>query len=164
MKKKQLTSLVFVVAVVCIALALRLWPRTLSPEQCSDAYRHYADVEGVKATFIKNKQLNDSVTSDVTILEALDSAGWDTLVYDFRLEKLINKDNFIFEDAHHLGFKGVPKGNYRAKMDTSNLLNNDFIVMSLNWHTVMVFNLESEKQYYAIFDYIFKIGKTTDKP
>ena len=118
----------------------------------------------MNVVFFKDFQLNDSVTADVTMMEALDSASWDTLVYDFRLDTLVNKARFEYEDAHHLGFKGVPKGNYRAKMDTSNLLNNDFVVMSLNWHTVMVFNYETEKQYYAIFDYIFSIGKTTEKP
>lgn len=70
-------------AIVLVALAVRLWPRTVPFDQCSDVYKRYAAVDGVDATFIKDYKVNDTVLVDVTLLEATDSMGWATLKKDF---------------------------------------------------------------------------------
>ena len=56
MKPKQLIlpAIIFL-AIVLVALAVRLWPRTVPFDQCSDLYKQYANVEGIDATFIFKK-------------------------------------------------------------------------------------------------------------
>ena len=80
--KLILPSIIFL-AIVLVALAVRLWPRTIPFDQCSDVYKRYAAVDGVDATFIKDYKVNDTVFVDVTLLEATDSVGWVTLKNDF---------------------------------------------------------------------------------
>ena len=72
-------------AIVLVALAVRLWPRTVPFDQCSDVYKRYAAVDGVVATFINDYKVNDTVFVDVTLLEATDSMGWATLKKDFEV-------------------------------------------------------------------------------
>lgn len=86
MKPKQLIlpAIIFL-AIVLVALAVRLWPRTVPFDQCSDLYKQYANVEGIDATFIKDYKVNDTVFVDVTLLEATDSMGWATLKKDFEI-------------------------------------------------------------------------------
>lgn len=86
MKPKQLIlPAIFFLAIVLVALAVRLWPRTVPFDQCSDLYKQYANVEGIDATFIKDYKVNDTVFVDVTLLEATDSMGWATLKKDFEI-------------------------------------------------------------------------------
>ena len=83
-KPKQFLLLAIIfLAIVLVALAVRLWPRTIPFDQCSDLYKQYANVEGIDATFIKDYKVNDTVFVDVTLLEAKDSADWATLKNDF---------------------------------------------------------------------------------
>ena len=94
MKPKQflLPAIIFL-AIVLAALAVRMWPRTVPFEQCSDIYKQYANVEGVDATFIKDYMVSsgtdsagkDTVIVDITVLEAKDSASWLTLKKDFEV-------------------------------------------------------------------------------
>lgn len=64
------------------------WPRTVPFDQCSDLYKQYVAVEGINATYIKDYKVNDTVFVDVTLLEAIDSTGWDILKKDFEVPNL----------------------------------------------------------------------------
>ena len=81
--KQFLLPAIIFLAIVLVALAVRLWPRTIPFDQCSDVYKRYAAVDGVVATFIKDYKVNDTVFVDVTLLEATDSVSWTTLKKDF---------------------------------------------------------------------------------
>lgn len=72
-------------------LAVKLWPRSVPYDLCSDIYKHYAGVEGIDASFIKDFKVNDSVFVDVTLLEAKDSASWAVLMHDFPGPDLSNE-------------------------------------------------------------------------
>ncbi|MBR4506765.1 MAG: hypothetical protein IKP21_08325, partial [Bacteroidales bacterium] len=80
MKRTALLLTLAAVAVLGGTLVLRLWPRSLPPEECSELYRAYMDTPGVDATFIRGFQVNDTVSVDVTLLQTTDSAGWATLL------------------------------------------------------------------------------------
>ena len=47
-------------------------------------YRQWEHVDGVQATFIHNYPVNDTVSIDVTLLQATDPAGWDTICTFFK--------------------------------------------------------------------------------
>ena len=51
----------------------------------SELYLRYKHADGIKASFIKDYRINDTLTLDVTLLQATDSAGWDTICNKFNL-------------------------------------------------------------------------------
>ena len=72
MRKSTLISLLMALVLLgCLAI-WRYMPRTLSYDECSPVYRHFADMqmEGVRVTYIKDKLVGDSVRVPVTLLEA----------------------------------------------------------------------------------------------
>lgn len=79
MKKRWTIIILATIAVVAGGMAWLCWPRALPEEECSEVYRQWADVDGVEATFLRGYRVNDSVTVDATLLQASDSAGWDSL-------------------------------------------------------------------------------------
>ena len=52
--------------------------------ETSDVYRRYANLPGVDATFVKAYPVNDTLSVDVTLLQATDTAAWHQLSDDFR--------------------------------------------------------------------------------
>ena len=58
--------------------AWKFIPRTLSHDECSDVYRHFADMrlEGVRVTYVQDKVINDTLRLPVTVLEAENDRGW----------------------------------------------------------------------------------------
>lgn len=80
---KQLRSWI-VTLIVCLlivgsAVVVVSWPRSA----LSDTYRYYSEVQGVRAYYFKDFQINDTLFIDVVMLEAEDSSGWDMLKSDF---------------------------------------------------------------------------------
>ena len=73
--------------------------RQLPNEECSAIFLRYKDNDHIKTAFIKDFPINDSITVDVTTLQATDSVGWATLVKDCKLNLT------EFEQYKHL-FKG----------------------------------------------------------
>ena len=60
------------------AAAWKFIPHTLSHDECSDVYRHFANMrlEGVRVTYVQDKVINDTLRLPVTVLEAEDDRGW----------------------------------------------------------------------------------------
>lgn len=139
-----LVSLAMVVAAGVVTFVLVSKPRV----EVGDLYRTYADVPGIDATFLHNFPLNDTLTIDVTILQATDSAGWVLLLKDFDMTppppeviEICGKDFIEMRQA--------PKNDYSGCRDTV-LLNNDFIATSWYEKTIWVFVIETEEQYSAV--------------
>ena len=76
MTRKHILPIVAAIALIVGTLAFRLWPRTLKPEECSVLYQRYADSPDICATYIKNYRVNDTLTLNATLLEALTDSGW----------------------------------------------------------------------------------------
>jgi hypothetical protein len=144
MRKKHAIYLAIALAVIGGTLALRLWPRTVPPEDCSELYRLYADTPGVDATFIRGFQVNDTLSLDVTLLQATDSAGWETLITDFQVTReFINLkfDNII----SRWGKKG-----HADKQQDSIPENNDLILVANRMRTISIFHITDKSQFKQI--------------
>ena len=83
-RRWAITILAFLI-VVLGGIAYRHWPRAVPWEECSTLYRHYAHADGIEATFIHNYKVNDTLSIDITLLQATDSAGWIALKKDFNM-------------------------------------------------------------------------------
>ncbi len=152
-KKLILPSIIFL-AIIFVALAVRLWPRTIPFDQCSDLYKQYANVEGIDATFIKDYKVNDTVFVDVTLLEATDSVGWVTLKKDFDVpthspffQRQINEGKDL------IGVKIIPKS--IAVDTTSNEYPNNLLAISCLNHTLTIFHIKNDVEKHAVKYYNF---------
>lgn len=87
MKRKVIIPLVVFLAILGIGAAIKYRPHTVPWEECSEVYRRYATTDGIRASYIKDYRVNDTITLNITLLEATDSAGWDLLQNDFSIKQ-----------------------------------------------------------------------------
>ena len=145
---------------ICILLLgwggiVLLWPRTVPFEQCSEIYQKYANEEDIKATFIKDYKVNDTVFVDVTLLEATDSVGWNILKKDFEVPALPPELQQLVDNGEDLVFtKMIPK----PKIDTSDFPN-DLLAISHLSHTLTVFHIKSDIEKHAVYNHNCKEEK-----
>ena len=136
-----------------LILATTLWcirqPRILPESQCSPAYWHYAQVPGIEASFVKDFPLNDTVSIDVTLLQATTDPAWQRLREDFGINHLTPKmlDNL---NKGKVVTRFAPKCNYSMLMDSVCKVNNDLLSFSFTDQIVSVFHVEDTVQFHAV--------------
>ena len=100
------------------AAAWKFIPHTLSHDECSDVYRHFADMqmEGVRVTYVRDKVVNDTLRLPVTLLQAETDEGWAAIDSLFGLtadrNKLIN-DTTIPDEVKRLFLSNSPSFTYQ---------------------------------------------------
>lgn len=152
MKKSWPITILFCLLIIGGGVAVILWPRTVPLQECSEIYQKYASMENVKASFIKDYKVNDSVFVDVTLLEAKDSACWEILKNDFEVPYLPAELQQLIDNGTDLVFtKSIPK----TKTDTSDSPN-DLLAISHLKHTLTVFHIEDETVKHAIMRHNYK--------
>lgn len=142
-----------ILAVLLLALAAG-WvfccsSRTVPLEECSELYRHYADTEGIEATFVQGYRLNDSVRVDVTLLQATDSAAWQRLMKDFAIPILPPEYNELVIKNGSVSMRLFPKGHPERNMDTT-LLDNDYLIYYRKMQNICIFHIDEEAQISAL--------------
>ena len=108
-------TLTLCLLIVLGALAVKLWPRTVPFEQCSEVYKKYAGADGVDASFLKDYRINDTAFVDVTVLEALSDTGWAVLQEQFHLPILDEKALQSTKGHNPIFVKLVSKSGYPAE-------------------------------------------------
>ena len=63
-----------------ITSAVIYWRHTVPLSECSEVYRQYRHQPGVRAAFIRQMPINDTLRLDMTLLEAEDSAAFAALL------------------------------------------------------------------------------------
>lgn len=116
------------------------WPRTVPFDQCSDLYKQYVAVEGINATYIKDYKVNDTVFVDVTLLEAIDSTGWDILKKDFEVPNLPLELQQLVDNGEDLVFTKMI-----SEPAASHLL-----AISYLTKTLTVFHIENDAEKHAV--------------
>ena len=154
-----LPAIIFL-AIVLVALVVRLWPRTVPFDQCSDLYKQYVAVEGINATYIKDYKVNDTVFVDVTLLEATDSM-WHTLMKDFNIPTPDSDfQQFIDAGENLVVTKLVDKTHYsRPAAPCSS--NCEIMAISYTTHSISVFHTVDAGERHAIL--YFNLDKSTNQ-
>lgn len=130
-------------------MAWHMWPRTLSPDQCSATYRHYAAVEGVSASFIKNKRIGGGDKVDITLLQATDSAAWTSLLRDLEMPDFdVEADEDFF--IHYLAAKEHPEQRVPFAPGLC-----DLVVLWPAERMVCIFHIATEAQYDRLLKHEF---------
>jgi len=113
MRHRTLIIIILSLLLVGGAAAWKFLPHTLSYDECSDVYRHFADMRlpGVRVTYIQDKIINDTLRLPVTLLQAESDEGWAALDSLFGLtadrNKLIN-DTTIPDEVKQLLLNNAP--------------------------------------------------------
>lgn len=136
--------------IVLGTLTVKLWPRTVPFEQCSEIYQKYASMENVKASFIKDYKVNDTVFVDVTLLEATDSMGWATLKKDFEIPNPSPDFQQRIDSGKDLIYtKIIPKATVLDTLQNS-YTKNLLAISHLN-RSLIVFHTKNEDEVHAVF-------------
>ena len=146
---------------VAVAVGLKKMSNVVPVGQCSEVYKQYCDVEGVRATYIQDFRVNDTLTVGVTLLEATDSAGWGRLIKDFGIVPYSDTILSLI-NSNSVQTKYIPKGNPLLPMD-SVLTNNDFMVVSQHKWEISLFDIKTDEQMEAIIQYQFTKLKNSNE-
>ena len=145
MKKNNLICVVLFVTVVVAMLAWGYLARVVPYWQCSEVYKRYSRVEGVRATYMKDYRINDTLTVAVTLLEATTDSGWAVLQEDFNVPVVPKEYEELFcGDSNKVSVEGVPK-----KVPLyfgEDTIYNDLIVTSRYRRTIAHFVITSREQ------------------
>jgi hypothetical protein len=150
-RKDTIINILIFVVIVGGALVYRYMQSVVPYWQCSEVYKRYAHTKDIRATYIKNFPLNDTLTVGVTLLEATTDSGWARLQEDFAVIP-VPPEALAFCDSNTVNVWLAAKRDYSLRAD-SILLNNDLIAMNYMKHIISVFKLESEEQRDAILHY-----------
>ena len=129
-------------------------PHSLEAEECSRLYQRYAGSTDVRATYIQNYHVNDTLTLSATLLEAITDSGWAELINVFNVcimpceqESIDNGYDVLFLINNERCQKGL-------------LSNSDIAVLSARDKYACVFNnvdsINYDKVIDAILSKIFK--------
>ena len=156
MKKHHYITLAIVLVGLAVSASFFLFPRQLSPEECSAEFLRYKDVEGIDASFVKDFPVNDTLAVDVTTLQATDSAGWETLKKDFHIAELSPQAIEMLKHTEStVGVRLTPKNDIGASCDTANLDNNYILTIDNLEHTVGIFYTKNKQEIEQIRLYYF---------
>ena len=118
MRHRTLIIIILSLLLVGGAAAWKFLPHTLSYDECSDVYRHFADMRlpGVRVTYVQDKIINDTLRLPVTLLQAETDEGWAALDSLFGLKadrnKLIN-DTTIPDEVKQMFLRNSPRFTYQ---------------------------------------------------
>ena len=163
MKRNKIIRFWIVVLLLLVVEALALstgwWgPRLFPGCYVSDLYRRYEHADGIRASFLKDYRVNDTLCLDVTLLEATTDAGWDTLQAHFRILQLPDYlEQKIANGEDKVTVRFAPKDSPSQPTDTTELTNNFAIAISRLYRTVSIFHAHTLKEMDAVC--ISKYGK-----
>ena len=142
MKKHNILSVVLCLVVVLVVLGWKYYPRSLPLKECSEVYKRYSQMEGIRATYIKNFPLNDTLTVGVTLLEATTDSGWARLQKDFGVPEIPKEyEDLFYADSNKVSVKKYI--NPENPLDTQS---DDLVATSRYKRAICYFEIQNEEQ------------------
>lgn len=162
MKRPWIITIAVCLLLTSVVVVAVLLPRTVPIAECSDVYRRYAGRDDVAAGYIRDYRVNDTVSVDVTVLEAVTDSGWAAMCSDFHIIPM-TQEMLDLVGPNTVEVRYAPKDDYAQPMDTADMINND--VLAVHWmdSTIYIFSIEHERQFKAVFhnQYNESINQTT---
>ncbi len=154
MNRRWTITLLLLPVVVLSVLLLTRSLHTVPPDKCSDVYRQYKDTPGIKASFIKDYPINDTLNVDVVLLVADTDAGWDTLHRDFNLTKVTPiVQQMIDQGRLRVLSRLSPRENPSLPIDKTNPDNNIVLSENLAEHVMALFYTRNNAENTAVLEY-----------
>lgn len=142
---------------VVVFVAILLWHRWywfFPSKEVSEMYSKYEHVDGINAAYVQAYRVNDTVTVDVTLLQAVSDTGWTILQRDFNLPIIPKEVEALFNgDSNKVSTKYINKKDPASPVDTVNVLNNNTVIISRPKRTLCIFTINDTTQLKAITRY-----------
>ena len=151
-RKDTIINILIFVVIVGGALVYRYMQSVVPYWQCSEVYKRYHKVEGVRASYIKNFPLNDTLTIGVTLLEATDSAGWEYLLQAFNIpQEMIEMEEIDVWTWQAL--RNHPEKKYNSIENDSQVEQSELEIVSISMKNqeICVFHTRNEQEHDEIF-------------
>ncbi len=158
MKRTGLITLAACFAVLVMAVVVIRYPRTVPLDECSDVYKRYKDVEGVRATYIKDFRVNDTLTIGVTLLEATDSEGWERLLKAFDASRdMLKRKTEAGPGEFGVWVRMAPKGHPEKKVEHVSFSNSEqmteLVAISFDSRIIGIFHTGNIEELEAVYCY-----------
>jgi len=149
MKKRHYISLAILLAGFLASAAVLRHPRQLPLEECSPEYLRYKDAPGIRASFVKNFPINDTLAVNVLLLEATSDSAFCALLRDFgEAEDLINlyitnRELFVGEDVNAIEVFCIDKNDTKKHLPRATP-GSRLVIGSYKKKSLCVFNVEEK--------------------
>lgn len=129
-----------------VPAAIVYWRHTVPLSQCSEVYRRFRDLPGVQASFIHDKQINDTLFLDMTLFVADDSLAFVNMLRAMGKGEEYIKDLMSLKVSTNTSFsqdclRGAPE-----KPRDENPANNEVISYFPTGLAVAVFHTHTEEE------------------
>ncbi len=92
-------------------VAIVYWRHTVPLSQTSEVYRRYRDLPGVRAAYIRQMPINDTLRLDMTLFEAEDSLSFTNLLRTMGNREEFIRDLISLQWNYNIRFSGeCPRG------------------------------------------------------
>lgn len=150
MKRLLITLLLALLAVATVVL-WREWPCLFPSSEANELYRRYEHNDHIRATYIKDFQVNDTLRVDVTTVQALDSTGWEMLKKNFNIKPVSTFNQEAIDRGEDIvSLQLTPKDHPGQPMDTTDILRNNVMAVSQLHKTVSIFDIQSRQEIKAV--------------
>ncbi len=171
MRHRTLIIIILSLLLVGGVAAWKFIPHTLSYNECSDVYRHFADMRlpGVRVTYIQDKIINDTLRLPVTLLQAETDEGWeaidDLFGYSQQIEAILNEPDLPDSVKHEILETLTSFYGYRSNrkmpekvISASDFSSDDvFVYIFLNMRCVTVYEpFDVKNEYEAVSSRVIK--------
>ena len=144
--KRWLMTLLFALAVAA-AVGVVVWRHVLPRHRVSPLFERYEHADGIAASYIHNYPVNDTLTLDVTLLEATTDSAWQSLCTDFALSDIVE----IMEqtDPNTTFLRQVSRHNY-SQVALGDSPDAECLAISCNSKTFAVFHTHNVAEMHAV--------------
>lgn len=154
------TVLIFCMAAILCVAGVAVWKyhaRLFPSGKVSPLYELYYGCEGIEADYVTGMRVNDSISVDVTLLHATDSAAWRRLTLDFG----VPPETEVEAEALGRGRDFSRLMRYPPSLPADSTLPPPVTAVSpLKW-TITVFHVKDDREKHAIVYYNFDSGNKT---
>ena len=155
--RDRLINVLIIAFVIGVGLAVWYLPPAISYWQSSEVYKRYKDVEGVRATYVKDYRVNDTLTIGVTLLEATDSAGWEYLLERFKASKDMKQKAATRPESRgvwvRMSLKGHPEEKYKKDPSSNSDQTPELVAISFKTRMIGIFHTGTGEELKAVFCY-----------
>lgn len=150
--KRCITTILLTLAVAA-AVGVVVWRHVLPMRSVSDLYRRYEHADGIAASYIHNFPVNDTLTLDVTLLEATTDSAWQALCADFALSDIVEEMKVVAPSA--VLSRQVSRHDY-SKVVLGDSPDAEILAISCDSKTFAVFHTRNAAEMHAVFCYNYE--------
>ena len=151
--RDRIVCLLLLLAALAVGLFLHSRPRQLPEEECGPVYQLYSHSQGIKASFIQNFEINDTISVNVTTLQATTDSAWEMLKRNFNIKKTSQSTQQKIDAGEDVISMVFSSKTDPGQPDTTNRANNNILTISRLNKMISIFITTDENQIDAIRNY-----------